>query len=478
MKSPFRPRLTRRDLMQTLGGAALALPMLELFQPRRARAAGKKSKYAVFCYTPNGVHMGAFWPKPTSETDFRLSPILTPFQAFKDRLLVFSPQMVNGAPKDGTGLIYTGYPGGFSEDGPPQHHAPVTLTARGGRLGYHDQIDRVNKLDGPSIDQVIAEAVQAGSLFGSLNFGLHPVGGDTPSDINFAKDGSPLKRMASADEAWNRIFAMPIMGGNATAAEFVAREGRKRAAVTDFLHARFAALKGTVSMGDRRSIDQHLDALRIYEDRKQRMAAATSGGLNQCTSAKKDTVPTDATPVRTGADTEKLSPFFMDLIAGAFSCNLTKVASVTFGYPGGGAEGGLRMPWLGFSDPLHSVSHHGGNPNTLEKYRLMNTWIASQVAGLAQKLDSVMTPEGSLLDQTTIYWFNRHGEGNAHSNWALPNVIIGGTGGYFKMGRVLQLPPTSVTKVLIAIANAMGVDVPTFGKGPFMDTSPLAGLGA
>jgi hypothetical protein len=156
------------------------------------------------------------------------------------------------------------------------------------------------------------------------------------------------------------------------------------------------------------------------------------------------------------------------------------VASVTFGFPGGGGEGGLRMPWLGFSDPLHGVSHHGGMPVLLDKYRQMNTWIAGQVAGLMQRLAAVPLPggAGTVLDQTTLYWFNRHGDGDTHANFALPNMILGGTGGYFQMGRWLQLPATNPTKVLISLANAMGVDVPTFGQKEFADTAPLAGIAA
>jgi len=46
------------------------------------------------------------------------------------------------------------------------------------------------------------------------------------------------------------------------------------------------------------------------------------------------------------------------------------------------------------------------------------------------------------------------------------------------MGRYLQLPATSPTKVLISIANAMGVDVPTFGKDAFTATAGLSALTA
>lgn len=193
---------------------------------------------------------------------------------------------------------------------------------------------------------------------------------------------------------------------------------------------------------------------------------------------KRATVATDETSIRTGADTETLSPFYMDMVTTAFQCNLTKVASVSFGYPGGGDAGGLRMPWLGFTDPLHFVSHHGDNATKLDRYAKMSTWIASQIAGLMDRLAAVpsATGTGTLLDETTIYWFNRHGDGNAHANFALPNVILGGTGGYFKMGRWLQLPRTNPTQVLISLANAMGVNVPTFGEMGLSANAPLASL--
>lgn len=475
MKFNSRQGVTRRDLVRLLGASAFALPALELFGSEvKAQSARKIAKYAVFCYTPDGVNQKAFWPTGT-ETEFQLSPILQPFEAYRDKLLLMGPQIVNGAVKGGTGLAY-----GLA---PPQHQAPVTLAARVGSgcrkggafctidnfgLPYGDQSTAVNNIDGPSIDQVIARAVVGDSLFSSLNFGLHPIGGDTPSDFNYAADGAPLKRMATPDEAWNRVFGVAA-GPSASSLAAL----HKQTAVSDFLHARFDALSREVSAYDRQVLDAHLTSLRAHEERlRQRTKSA-------CTPPTRADVPTDAGSVASGADTEQLSPFFMDLIASAFSCNLTKVASVTFGYPGGGDAGGLRMPWLGFTDPLHSVSHHGGDPVKLDKYAKMHTWIASQIAGLMRRLAALRDENGvPLLDQTIIYWFNRHGDGNAHTNFALPNVLLGGAGGALKMGRYLQLPATSPTQVLISIANAMGVDVPSFGKDALAASSGLAGLSA
>lgn len=475
MKPSSRHTLRRRDLVRLLGGAAFALPALELFgRDVRAQATPGTAKYAVFCYTPDGVNQRAFWPALT-QTGFDLgsgpTSILSPFAPYHDKILVLGPEIDgSGTIKAGSGLAYMT---SAEVPKPSQHQAAVTLAARTGHgcatdttianeciggshgLPYRTQAGVVNDIDGPSIDQVIGDA-KPGNVFTSLNFGIHPVGGDTPSEINFDKNGKSLKRLASAGEAWNYVFKPPV-------------SAQKQSAVTDFLDSRFGALDGIVSAHDRDVVDAHLTALRSYE--------AQVAKASQCDSPQRRPVPIDDDSVRSGADAKDLCPLYMDLISTAFACNMTHVASVTFGYPGGGDAGGLRMPWLGFEDPLHSVSHHGGDSGKLGKYAQMHNWIASQIAGLmdrlAQAKDSLGVP---LLDQTVIYWFNRHGDGDSHSNFALPNVLLGGAGGYFRMGRSLQLPATNPTQVLISIANSMGVDVPTFGEAPYIATSPLSGL--
>ena len=184
--------------------------------------------------------------------------------------------------------------------------------------------------------------------------------------------------MASADEVTKRLFGGMVAtgGGDADAAGQL----RKHTAVTDFLNARFGTLKGELGAYDRQVIDKHLTSLRAFENRRAQLLGMRSNPGAACglpaTAAK---VPADETSVRTGADTQFLAPFFLQSIATAFNCGMTRVASVTFGYPGGGGAGGLRMPWLGFTDAQHSVSHHGNGAEKLRKYGLMNAWTHSQV---------------------------------------------------------------------------------------------------
>ncbi len=470
MKLSIHHRMRRRDLIKVIGSAALALPLLELFEDEvKAQAVPKRSKYVVFLYTPDGVYNKAFWPTGPDPTS---SPTLGVLAPYKDRMLLLGPQFTTpGVPATDTGLTYNTVP--------RQHRANMTLSASSVDLPLNpDQFHAVNDIDGPSVDYLIGTALAAtegknAAIYPYLNFGLHPIGGDTPSQINYDDKGHQLPRMSSADEVWNRLFA----GVNAAMG---ATELHKLSAVTDFLNSSFASLRPELSPFDRQTLDNHLASVRTFSDRKARSLVTQSNPTGICAgpAAAKAMVPTDEESVRTGKDTLFLSPFFMQSIATAFACDLTRVASVTFGYPGGGGEGGLRMPWLGFNDALHSVSHHGDDPVKVSKYQQMNAWIAGQVKYLMDRLADIKTPTGTLLDETTLYWYNRHGDGHTHSNFALPNVLLGGTGGYFKMGQVLSLPKTSPTKVLISIANAMGVNLPSLGSGALKDTAPLAGITA
>lgn len=93
--------------------------------------------------------------------------------------------------------------------------------------------------------------------------------------------------------------------------------------------------------------------------------------------------------------------------------------------------------------------------------------------------DSTKMADGTtLLDNAVVYWFQRHGDGGLHANTALPNVIAGGAGGYFRTGRYLTIPRTSNTRLLLSIAAAMGVQFTTFGVGAGQATDPVAGLTA
>lgn len=497
MKLSVYHRLQRRDFVKWLGGAALALPSLELFElGGRAQAAGtvasKTAKYAVFIYTNDGMHPPTFFP-PSGSTDPTASATLSPLAPHKSQVILLGASTdASNNPLSNTGLTYN--------QKPAQHRANVVLTGSkkvlsivAGQATADGGPNIVNKNDGPSMDYVIAKTYKQSPLL----LAMHPCGGDTPSEVTFDEAGNPQTRLYQPATILSTVFGSSLagaIGAGATAGSdpvALAKQG----AITSFLNTRFASVRPQLSAYDRAVLDQHLTQLQAYEAGvAARMTGATSNPGASCAAPSAAAVPATA---QDGSETQAFSKFIMQTVSIAFACGMNKVATVSFGYPGGGGVGGLRMPWLkynnqSFDDPLHFVSHHNGDTALEAKYALMNQWIISQMALLMDLLAAIPTASGgTLLDDTVIYLTNRHGTGNGHTNYALPGIIGGGAGGYFKTGQnVVLAKATSPTDVLISMASAMGVAMPAFpmptfngvacasAGGPYASTTELTQIKA
>jgi hypothetical protein len=471
----------RRALVTRLGGAALALPFLHALE-RPARAAtpaapnGRKApRNLVIFYTPNGVYHQNYWPRG-GETDFQLNVAMEPLQKYRDKLLILGPKFAGPtrAPMAGTGLEHIVKNAGAGGH-PPQHQAQVFLTGDPVKFPYSQQTgDGLTVHTGqPSLDQLVANTIGARSRFRSLEFGLHPVGGDTPSTINFAMDGSPMPRMVDSAAAWSRIFGGVV---DAPKGGMSAPMGpdQRRVAVSNFLKKRFANLGPRLGKDDRLALERHLAALREVEARVLTAPIATSG----CTPSgvKLDPIPGGAAFMEVPA----VASNFEQMIALAFACDVTRVASVTFGYPGGGGVGGLHPVWLGINNAHHQLSHHGGDAAKTGPLTQLMKWFGLQVAQMLDQLARYPHPDGdgTLLDHTIVLWGSRHGEGNGHTNESLPCLLAGGGAEVFgPTGRFLNLPGTNWCSLLLSLARAYGVQLDGFGLGTLRTTETIKELG-
>jgi hypothetical protein len=475
----------RRALLAQIGGAALALPFLPEFD-RSARAAvagappaaGKVAKNLIIFYTPNGVFQPAYWPTG-SETDFKLNIAMQPLEKYKDKLIIVGPQFaspVDRHPMAGTGLKHLVRNMGAGGN-PPQHQAQVFLTGDPVRVNYNQQTGDGLTVHtaGPSLDQIVANKVGAKNRFKSLEFGLHPVGGDTPSSINFGMDGSPMPRMTDSATAWKRIFEgitdAPAGGGEKPSMTTMGPDQRK-VAVSNYIHSRFAALDKRLGKVDRMALEGHISAIREVE---ARVLAPTATAA--CAPSK---VTLQEVPMAAAfAEVPATASNFESMIALAFACDLTRVATVTFGYPGGGGVGGLHPVWLNINDAHHALSHHGNAPDKTGKLSMLMNWFGLQVAQTLDQLAKYQHPEGgSLLDNTLVFWGSRHGEGNGHTNENIPALLAGGANGAFgPTGRFLNLPGTNWCNLLLTLARGYGVPMDSFGYGPLKTTETIKELG-
>jgi hypothetical protein len=150
------------------------------------------------------------------------------------------------------------------------------------------------------------------------------------------------------------------------------------------------------------------------------------------------------------------------LIAAAFRCDVTRVATMQFGDATGGS---VTFPVVNVGRNWHSLGHNPGADKLV-----VDKWCMTQFSGLIDMVKAV--PEGTgktMLDNSVLVWANHMESGDTHAATKLPWILAGTCGGYLKKG--ISLPETGKnnTHVMATIANAMGVPLQSFGDGAPMD---------
>jgi hypothetical protein len=429
-------RLHRRAFLAG-AGTLLALPMLEATLPRqRACAEGADAsapsvaprRFMTFHF-PAGVNREA-WRASGTETSWTLGASQAPLAAHKDDLCV-----VRGVDNSGdrSGSAHTGKAFTFLTAADAPHSAPAGVT---------------------SADQLIAASLAGKTPFRSLELGTailrenpnHEAGWDPVLKDHLSwSNGTPLPKEINPSALFDRLFAAGPLGPEAADA----RRTLQRS-VIDAVRSDAAQLKKRLGKNDNLKVDEYLTGVRELEVRIN----ATAG---TCTPFARPGPP---------ADVRDRVRQMLDLSVLAFRCDLTRV--ITFGYEHTVTE--QTHPWLGVNEGFHiGITHN--NPGA--PYIAINTWMVSQLAYLLDQLGATPDGDGSLLDNTIVYFASEMGEGSSHSGQDLPIVIAGRGGGRIAPGRLLDRPGQGNGNVLIALMQAMGVSVASFGNG---FTAPVPGL--
>ena len=173
------PKIDRRRFLRG-AGALIPLPLLNMMSAVGRQDSAPPKRFLTL-FKPNGVHPPSWNINGGSEYDFRMSPLMKPFEKHKDDLLIL----------DNMGDF------GFSS------HANST---RRFLSGYHG----VKK--SPSVDQLIADQIAGDSRHRSLELtteGLFPnqIG---CSYISYDQDGAPIARESDPQLIFDRLFRDPL----------------------------------------------------------------------------------------------------------------------------------------------------------------------------------------------------------------------------------------------------------------------------
>ena len=431
--------LTRRQFLRDVGVSATVLPLvMGLPSLGLAKTAARKQRL-ILMFSPNGIVPPVFWPDEQGE-EFTLKRILEPLAPFKKQTLILKG-ISNKVRGDGDGHMR-----GMS----------CLLTAielfPGNIQGGSDT--PAGWASGISIDQEMRNFFdsqpESRTRFGSLEFGIAvPDRADPWTRWSYAGPNKPVAPIDDPYQMFEKLYGR-------------VKDKDTIKSILDDVRDDIRLVSSKLSGEDKKLLDEHLSYVRDMERdlqsaEKQKLAHPMPQ-LDQGVINDNDNIP-------------KTSKMQIELLVNSFQNDMARVATLQYT----NSVGQAKMRWLGIEQGHHELSHDPDlNEGSQEKLTKINVWFCEQMAYLAKRLSETKEPggDGNLLDNTLIIWTNELGKGNSHTLDNIPFVLVGNGGG-LRMGRSLKFEKAAHNRLWIAIANAMGHDISTFGNPKLCEGGPL-----
>jgi hypothetical protein len=425
-----------------LGGAAglVALPWLASLAPKTAAARAASARRFVAFYVPNGIRMDAWTPSSTG-SDYALTPILSPLESIRHKLLVLSG--LANAPAH--------------PDGPGDHAAGTAgfLTCR-----HVVKTDGAGIRNGISVDQVAARALGGATRIASLQYGIDSGAGIGSCDsgyscayarnISWASESQPLPKLTSPEAAFSSLFDGADRRLSATERE---RRRRERSSVLDYVRGEAQSLSGALSKSDRLKLDEYLTGVRELERRVQGVDALSC------------VAPSEPPASLSYPEHVRL---MLDLTVLSLKCDATRIVTFMLGNAGSTRS----YEFLGVHGGHHDLSHHQKRIENLNQLQIIDTWEVTQLAYLLKQMDAVEEADGTLLDHSAVFFSSEIEDGDTHSHYNLPVLVAGGLGGAIPTGTHLRTPYNApLGGLFLTLLAGLGVKAAHFGDDGL---SPLA----
>jgi hypothetical protein len=428
-----KKHISRRTVLKG-AGVNLALPFLSAMVPAStalAQTAANPKMRAGFFYIPHGAIMfntkyGQEWDRWTpsgSGAGYKLNEINSPLEPFKKYVTSFG-NMENAA---AAGSVHVRNPATWLSATLPQGNNMST-----------------------TLDQVMTKFISQDTQFPSLE-----LSSETTIQVA-AGNGGPFTTLSFRDEhtplpmEYNprKVFLM-LFGEGDSPQERVAM-ARQKNSILDLILDRTNSLKGDLGSEDKAILDAYLENVREIE-RRSKMAGNSNLSRIQIPNA----------PIGELEDFAEQEKIMYDLLALAYQADLTRVATyITV------AEGTNRTyPFLNISDGFHPISHHADDLERIKKLVQIQKWHMQQFADFLKKMADTPDGQGSLLDHSIFMYGSNMSNSNAHSNYPIPNLIVGGGNGKLKQGgQHLVLPErTPIANLHLTLLQKVGHEQDHFG---------------
>jgi hypothetical protein len=434
--------LKRRTFLRGLFGGGLAacvgLPILDamLNSHGEAFADGQPfpKRFMTWCFG-NGVRLDR-WLPPDTGPAYTLSEELAPLADVKDYFTLLSG-FENRA----------GYPLITHHEGMSAFSGhPMT-----------EQVGLFSKPGGATIDQVAAAAVGSATPFKSLELGVSRFvstnEGPTLQFLSHKGTNEPCPPEYDPTALFARIF-----GG------FTPQQAKSvglRVNVLDAVREDTDRLKKRVGTADRRRLDAHLEGIAAIQKQIKALPPV-------CTFPP---APTEQNiPVNGAESTAAVARVMSDLIAAAFACDLTRVASYMFTGPSGASRfAEISEPTMTVHGATHTTYHYVVHECVL--------YAMGHFGYLLNAMKSQVEGTGNLLDNTVVFMTSDVAEGYTHSIVDVPIIVAGKGGGKIKTGTHYRSPNLEpVSNVLLSCVQTVAPGVTSVGSKEGLSSTPCAAL--
>jgi hypothetical protein len=417
-----RKRVDRRTVLQGIG-AAIGLPLLDSMVPSSTAwadtPAGKVPKRFAFIGFPHGAIMDSWWPKETG-TNFTISPILKPLEPFRKHMTIVSG--LRNKPAE------TPEPHAYIEQG----WLTAVKPAEFGKAGPDS---------GVSADQMAVRYVGQDTRLPSLELSV----GQGSARLAWRTPTQSLPQESNPRAVFQKLFGQGDT--DQERAQILAETG----SILDRVQAQAKRLQASLGVKDRVVVSDYLDSVREIERRVQMAEKAHNSEL----------VIPDA-PVGTPNDLTEYFTLMFDLMALAFQADITRVITLSMDH-----EASMRTYTnLSIAEGFHPLSHHGNNPQKMDKLVQIQNYHTQVFAAFIKKIEAAKEGTGTVLDHSTILFGSDMSNSDRHNNDPLPSVILGHANGKIKGGQHLKYPQDSRHgELLLTLLQRNEIPVKSIGDG-------------
>jgi hypothetical protein len=336
------------------------------------------------------------------------------------------------------------------------HHEGMTLF---NGYTFVENSGLYSKAGGPTIDQRIAEAIGGVTTIDSVQLGVSKRlsvmdSGTTMHNLSHKSTNQPLPPEFNPKKVWGEMFGSFVPPNDPS--------GPLRLNVLDAVRETAHSLHKRLGTMDQQRVEAHLEGIDALQKKIEALPP----------SCDKPPEPTQSNEDSGGVEPiGAVSDVMSDLLAYAFSCDITRVGSMLFS--GGAAE--TVFSEIGQNYVHHENTHNPGS--ALEEVHQVVLYAMERFAYLLERFAS--TPGaagGNLLDNTIVLCGSDCSEGWTHSIYDQPIIVAGGGGGKLKHPSIHYRSSNgeNPSDILLSLLRIFDPSAASVGGGAPMSTTPFA----